>query len=146
MKMLKCKDVMSHKIKACYPHSTVKEAVSVMKEMNCGVVPVVDENYMVKGIVTDRDIALFVVLQNRDPETTRLEEFMNKDVITSSEDESIDDIVKKMKYYKIRRIPVVDNHGKLIGLISLGDIAVKVPEEEQMVYEAIEKISEPVHT
>ena len=71
MTMMKCKDVMSHKVKACYPHSTVKEAVSVMKEMNCGAVPVVDENDMVKGIVTDRICRLFVVLQNK-TRTTRL--------------------------------------------------------------------------
>ncbi|OGI01956.1 MAG: hypothetical protein A2Y25_03020 [Candidatus Melainabacteria bacterium GWF2_37_15] len=117
-----------------------------MKEENCGVVPVVDQDMHVKGIVTDRDITLFTVLQHKDPETTKLGEFMSKDVITCLDEEDFDDLVTRMKEYQVRRIPIVNKENKLVGMVSLGDVAVKAPQEEHEVYEALERISEPVHS
>ncbi len=142
---MKCKDVMSQKIKWCTPDCTAKEAVKIMKEENCGVIPVVDEKNKIKGIVTDRDITFFLVLKDKDPEKTKLKEFMSKDVITCKENDDLDKLVHRMKKYKVRRIPIVDKEDKLQGMISLGDIAVKVPKKEHKTYEALEKISEPVH-
>ncbi len=143
--MMKCQDIMCHETRWAHPESTVKEAVKIMKEQNCGAVPVVDEQMHLKGILTDRDVTLFVILQGKDPETTQLQEFMSKDVITCYGDESIDELISKMKQYQIRRIPVIDHENRLEGMISIGDIAVKAPEEEHKTFEAFEKISEPVH-
>jgi len=143
---MKCKDVMSKNIKWCTPDCTIKDAVEIMKEENCGVVPVVDQDMHVKGIVTDRDITLFTVLQHKDPETTKLGEFMSKDVITCLDEEDFDDLVTRMKEYQVRRIPIVNKENKLVGMVSLGDVAVKAPQEEHEVYEALERISEPVHS
>ena len=143
---MKCQQLMSHVTKWAYPESTVKQAVQLMKEQNCGAIPIVDKEMRLKGIVTDRDITLFVILQGKDPETTKLQEFMNKDVITCSETDELDEAISRMKQYKIRRIPIVDSQNKLKGMISLGDIAVKAPQEEHKAFEALEKISEPVHT
>lgn len=143
---MKCKDLMSKKIKWCTQDCTIQDAVHIMQEENCGVVPIVDENQKLKGIVTDRDITLFTVLQHKDPDSTKLEEFMTKDVISCLDDEDINDLITRMKEYQIRRIPIVDSENKLVGMVSLGDIAVKLPQEEHEVYEAFEKISEPVHS
>ncbi len=143
---MKCKDVMSKNIKWLHPEHTIEDAVEIMKEQNCGVVPVVNEDMELEGIVTDRDIALFTVLQHRQPETTKLGEFMTKDIISCLDEEDLEDLIKRMREYQVRRIPIVDEENKLIGMVSLGDIAVKVPQEEHEVFEALERISEPVHT
>ena len=142
---MKCKEIMSHKTRWCTPECTVKEAVQLMQEHNCGAIPVVDEDMFVQGMVTDRDITLFVILQGKSPETTKLGEFMSRDVITCYEDETLDELVSKMKKYKIRRIPIINSENKLEGMISLGDVAVKAPTEGYETYETLEKISEPVH-
>ena len=143
---MKCKDVMSKNIKWATSDCTIQDAVEIMQEQNCGVVPVVDENQRIQGIVTDRDIVLFTVLQHKNPETTKLGEFMTKDVITCLDEEDLNDLITRMREYQIRRIPIVDQENKLIGMVSLGDIAVKVPQEEHEIYEALERISEPVHS
>ena len=143
---MKCKDVMSKNIKWASPESTIKEAVNIMEQENCGAVPVVDQNMRIKGIVTDRDITLFTILQHKDPDTTQLKEFMSKDVITCLEEEDFHDLLTRMKEYQIRRIPIVNKENQLVGMVSLGDVAVKVPQEEHEAFEALERISEPVHT
>jgi len=143
---MKCKEIMSHKTTWCKPESTVKQAVELMQKQNCGVIPVADEEGYLQGILTDRDVALFVVSRNKNPEITQLKEFMNKDVITCYDDEELDELISKMKEYKVRRIPIVDRENKLQGMVSLGDVAVKAPQEEHKAFEALEKISQPVHT
>jgi len=143
---MKCKDVMSKNVKWLHPDNTIEDAVNIMQEQNCGAVPVVNGDMRIEGIVTDRDITLFTVLQHKDPESTRLGEFMTKDIITCLADEDLENLVKRMREYQVRRIPIVDSNNKLIGMVSLGDLAVKVPQEEHEVFEALERISEPVHS
>ncbi len=143
---MKCKKIMSHNIKSCTPECSVRDAVLIMKEQNCGVVPVVNESNQVQGIVTDRDVALYTVLNEKDPDTTKLKEFMNKKVVTCFEDDDIESAITKMQKSQIRRIPIVNQENELLGLISLGDLAVKAGEkEEHEAFETLEKISEPVH-
>ncbi|OGI31716.1 MAG: hypothetical protein A2287_04410, partial [Candidatus Melainabacteria bacterium RIFOXYA12_FULL_32_12] len=126
---MKSRDVMTKFIKMCRPECTAKDAVQVMKELNCGAVPVVNENNEILGIVTDRDIALYTVLNNKDPEKTLVKEFMSKPVVTCHPDDDIDVVIEKMRKNKVRRIPVVDENNKVVGIISLGDIAVISGEE-----------------
>ena len=142
--IMKCKELMAKETRWCNPDCNVKHAVQLMKEQNCGAIPIVDEEMRLKGIVTDRDITLFVILQGKDPGETKLKDFMSKDVITCYDDDNLDTVISKMKQYQIRRIPIINRENKLQGMISLGDIAVKAPEEEQKTFEAFEKISESV--
>ena len=140
---MKCSDIMTRDIKPCYPESTIKDAVHLMKHLNCGVMPVVDRNNTLKGIVTDRDIAMFTILNEKNPDDTLLSEFMTTELVICHENEDIDNAIHKMSKYKVRRIPVVDKDYKLVGLISLGDIAVRAHEEHET-FEALEHISEPI--
>lgn len=142
---MKCKDIMSKNVKWCTSECTVEDAVQIMQEQNCGAVPIVDDEMHLKGIVTDRDIALFVVLNHKNPEEARLSEFMHRDVITCLDEQDLDELISRMKEYQIRRVPIVDTENKLEGMVSLGDIAVKAPYEEHKTFEALERISEPVH-
>ena len=140
---MKCRDIMTKYVRMCKPECSVKDAAQIMKEVNAGVVPVVNENDEILGILTDRDITLYTVAESKDPETTKVQEFMTKSVITAHPDDDLDDAIKKMEEYKIRRIPIVDNNNKVVGIISLGDVAV-LSNEEHEIFEALETISEPV--
>ncbi|HBG49903.1 MAG TPA: CBS domain-containing protein [Cyanobacteria bacterium UBA9971] len=139
---MKCSEIMTKEIKACHPESTIKEAVQLMKKLNCGVIPVVDKNNVLQGIVTDRDIVFYTVLNDKEPELTFLSEFMTKNVITCHADDNLDTVIHKMSKSQVRRIPIVDDNHKLLGLITLGDVAVKGHEEHET-FEALEHISEP---
>lgn len=138
---MKCKDIMTKDIKACTPDCTIKEAVLLMKQINSGVIPVVNEDNVLKGIVTDRDVVLYSVLNDKDPDTTFIGEFMTKSIITAEAEEELDDTIHKMSENQVRRVPIVDENNKLVGLISLGDIAVRSKEEHET-FEALEHISE----
>ena len=93
--------------------------------------------------MTDRDITLNVVATGKNPETIQVKEFMSKPVITTHADDDIDVAVQKMRDNKVRRIPIVDDYNKIVGIISLGDIAV-TPPEQQEACEILETVSIPV--
>lgn len=140
---MQCRDLMTKYLKMCRPEGSAKDAIKIMSELNCGVVPVVNENNEPVGIVTDRDVALYIVMNERNPEKTKLQDFMTRDVITIQADEDVDNAITKMKEYKVRRLPVVDDNNHIIGILSLGDIAVGSGEEHET-FEALESISFPI--
>ena len=94
-----------------------------MSREDCGVVPVVDLDDKCAGIITDRDICMRLVLDHLDPEDTVASELMSEDVITCHPDDDMEDVIAKMEREQIRRIPVVDDADKIVGIISEGDIA-----------------------
>jgi CBS domain-containing protein len=140
---MKCKDIMTKYVKMCNPESTAKEAAQIMKAVNAGVVPVVDKTHKILGILTDRDIALNTVAEGKNPNDVQVQDFMQTSVITAHPNDDIDIAIKKMKQYQIRRIPIIDDASKLVGIISLGDVAV-LSHKEHETFESLEKISEPV--
>lgn len=140
---MKCKDIMTKHIKSCKTNDNARDAAKLMKELDCGVIPIVNDKEELLGIVTDRDIAIHIVSEGKDANKVKLKECMTTPVITCKSDDNIDDAINTMKNKKIRRIPVVDKNNKLQGIISLGDIAVLAHEEHET-FEALEKISEPV--
>lgn len=140
---MKCNKIMSKEIKTCKGYSTAKKALRMMYDLNCGVIPVVDENEKLIGVVTDRDIAMYTGQRDVRPAEIHLDEFMTKPVITCHENDDIDVAIEKMKEYKVRRIPIIDTDHKVQGLISIGDVAVLAHEEHET-FEALEEISAPV--
>lgn len=140
---MKCKDIMTKSVKMCGANCSAKEAAQIMKRVNSGAVPIVDIHDKVLGIITDRDITLNTVAEGKDPSKIKIMDFMSKHIVTVFEDDLIDDAIKKMKENKIRRLPVVDDEDKLVGIISLGDLAV-LSNAEHQTFEALEQISEPV--
>jgi len=114
-----------------------------MKQQDVGPVPVVFDHTQMQlaGIVTDRDIALNVVAEGRDPYSTRVDSIMTGNPVTCTEDQDVLDAVKIMAEYQVRRLPVVDADGTVVGIISQADIARHANEEE--VGEMVEEISQP---
>lgn len=138
-----CKDIMTKSVKMCNANCSAKEAAQIMKKINTGAVPVVDAHDKVLGIITDRDIILHTVAEGKDPSKVKIIDFMSKHIVTMYQDDHIDDAIRKMKENKVRRLPIVDDEDRLVGIISLGDLAVLTNTEHET-YQALEEISEPV--
>ena len=117
----KVRDVMTPDPLTVKEDQTVVEAARLMKEKGVGPILVMDDGH-VEGIVTDRDIAVRVVAEGRDPNSVRVGEIATKDVRTVSPDDPADEAVRLMREKAVRRLPVVEGD-KPVGIVSLGDLA-----------------------
>lgn len=142
--MKRCSEVMTRDPVFVLPNQTVVEAARLMKSENIGPVPIVENDSTRKlvGIVTDRDLALKVVGEGRDPNTTSVQDVMTGDLVTCRADEDIESAMDKMADRQLRRIPVVDGDGKLVGIIAQADVATRVGEPAKTA-EVVKEISEP---
>ena len=133
MNMKKCRDVMTENVVVCTPDNTVAEVARLMKTEDIGPVLIVDneQSKTLVGIVTDRDLALKVIADGRDPQTTRVGDVMSKKLVTCYADDNIETAMKSMAQFQLRRIPVVGKNMQLVGIISQADVATRVnaPEE-----------------
>ncbi|MES2415723.1 MAG: CBS domain-containing protein [Pseudomonadota bacterium] len=132
--------VMTRNVRTLTPKDTISLAASAMAELNVGVIPV-SEGGKLLGMVTDRDIVLRAVARGRDG-STPLSEVMSTDVQTARDTDDLDSVLAGMSAGQIRRLPVVDGAGKLVGIISIGDIASKAREEKD-VGQSLGEISAP---
>jgi len=118
--MTRVKDVMSKNVKTVEPSATVVEAAAVMKSHNIGGLVIVEDEKPV-GIVTERDIVYKIVVEKKNLDT-KIDEIMSKDIRTIGEERNIDDAAKIMAAHLIRRLPVVDENSKCVGIIAVKDI------------------------
>jgi CBS domain-containing protein len=119
----KVADVMSTQVRVIGPDDTVQQAARIMREQNVGALPVGEGDRLV-GMVTDRDVALRLVAEGRDPARTKVREVMTPDVRYIFEDEELGHAAENMAEQKVRRLPVVNRDKRLVGVLSLGDLAV----------------------
>jgi len=136
--MKKIAEVMTSEVQVVQPDDTVQDAAAMMAEQDVGALPVCDGSRL-QGMITDRDIAVRAVANGRDSDTP-VREVMSEDVIWCSEDDDTQDVLGRMGDRQIRRIPVVDANRNLVGIVSLGDLAI---EDEENVDEALRSISMP---
>lgn len=108
---------------------SVRKAAQRMAELHAGAMPICGEDQRLKGMVTDRDIAVKVVAKGKDPEATEVAELAEGTPIWVEADADVDHAVALMEEHKVRRLPVIEDH-KLVGIISQGDIARQVTPEE----------------
>jgi CBS domain-containing protein len=132
--------VMTRGVRTVAPGDTVAQAARAMEEMDIGVLPVCDGDRLL-GMLTDRDIVLRGVARNLPPERTDVAELMTQDVCWCYDDASIEEAMDRMRESRIRRLAVVDHERHLVGMVSLGDVAVKGDMGEAG--DALEQISEP---
>ncbi|HLY07629.1 MAG TPA: CBS domain-containing protein [Rhizomicrobium sp.] len=121
---MKIAEVMTRGVDLTDPDATLQEAAMTMAEDDVGFLPV-GENDRVVGMITDRDIAVRAVAAGRDPKTTRVREVMTDRVLYCFEDEEIEMAAESMSRDHVRRLPIVNRRKRLVGVVSLGDIAVK---------------------
>ena len=136
---MNCREVMTDNPVCCLPSDTVSQAARIMRREDVGPVPVVndDQHKQLIGIVTDRDLALKVVAESRDPNHTMVSDVMTSTIIACRETDDASTAIKAMEEHQIRRVPVVDAEGKIVGIISQADVANRIREPK--------KIAEVVH-
>ena len=136
---MKVRELMTKQPTTVGPGATLGEVATLMKQDDCGSIPVVEGGRLV-GIVTDRDIVIRGIAAGVDPKTQRVSKVMSSDPVTVGPEDDITDAEKKMADRQIRRLPVVDG-GKLVGIIVTAQIA--RAGNERKVGETIKGISEP---
>ena len=131
--MKKCNEVMTKDPVCCLPNDSVAKAAELMQSENIGSIPVIENGQSQKlvGIVTDRDLALKIVAEGRDPQTTKVEEVMTHNVVTCRADDDLQKALAAMANHQLRRIPVVDNDNRIVGIIAQADVATRVDEPEK---------------
>ncbi|MGG3466541.1 CBS domain-containing protein [Neobacillus pocheonensis] len=136
--MEKIRDIMTDEIECCTLLDNIFEVAVKMKELNVGAIPIVDQEKLV-GMITDRDIVIRGVAEKH-PGSTKVEDIMSNQLITVSPETASNEAAKLMAEHQIRRLPVVED-GKLIGIVSLGDFAIRELTDDQA-KEALTQISE----
>src|SRR5437764_9657093 len=139
---MKVSEVMTTEVESVQMNSTLEEVASIMKVENVGAVPVVDEDDDLVGSITDRDIVVRCVADGKDPAETNVEEVLSHDLETIEPDADVEEAAKLMADRQIRRLPVCEE-GELVGMLSIGDLAVKSVDHEAPA-EALREISQGV--
>ncbi|HET9955361.1 MAG TPA: CBS domain-containing protein [Polyangiaceae bacterium] len=120
---MKIAEIMTRDVSSCTPHDTLATAAQIMWENDCGAVPVVDRDGKLVGIITDRDLAMAAQLQGVALRESSVASAMARDVKCCAPQDTPATVQALMQQHKIRRVPVVDAERRLIGIISLGDLA-----------------------
>jgi CBS domain-containing protein len=131
--MEKCDVVMTKNPVCCLPNDMVARVAQLMKQENIGPIPVIENEQTRKlvGIVTDRDLALKIVAEGRDANSTKVEAVMTREVVTCRAEDDLQIALDVMAKHQLRRIPIVDNDNKILGIISQADVATRVNQPEK---------------
>jgi CBS domain-containing protein len=135
------KEVMTSGVEVISPEASIREAAEKMSHLDIGPLPVCDGDRLV-GMLTDRDITVRAVAEGRDPVTTLVREVMTPDIVYGFDDQDVQDATRLMEQYQIRRLPVLSRSKRLVGIVSLGDLAVR-PGNLPLASEVLEQVSEP---
>jgi CBS domain-containing protein len=126
--MDKCSEVMTKDPVCCLPNDLVTKAAQLMKSEHVGSIPVIENEQTKKlvGIVTDRDLALKIVADGLDAKSTKVETVMTRKVVTCHAEDDLQKAVDAMSENQLRRIPIVDDDNKILGIIAQADVATRV--------------------
>jgi CBS domain-containing protein len=116
-------ELMTKRVRGVHPESSVERAARLLEECDCGALPVIGDNGLLVGIVTDRDIVIRVVARGRDVRNAIVADCMSERVIACYADEAVAECMRQMAHHRVRRMPVVDRRGRLVGIVSQGDLA-----------------------
>ena len=137
-------DVMAPVVQTIRASDTAVEAARLMRDNDVGSLPVLSEDGTPIGVLTDRDLAVRLVAEGRDPHSARVEELCSRELVTVGPEESLDEALTRMALHKVRRLPVVDNRRVIVGMIAQADIALE--ESAKKAGELLEQVSEPTPT
>jgi CBS domain-containing protein len=132
---------MTAGVECVRPDATLREAASRMKDLDVGSLPVCDDDRLI-GMITDRDVTVRATAQGSDPGTARVRDVMTPGVHWCFEDDDVAEAAQMMKDKQIRRLPVMSRDKRLVGIVSLGDLAVDTGDEE-LAGSTLEAVSEP---
>jgi len=138
---MRISDVMTHRPQSIRPDASIADAASLMRRLDVGALPVVDGGRLL-GMLTDRDIAIRVAADGRDPHLTLVRDVMSTATTSANQDDSVEAAARIMREHRIRRLPIVDERHNLVGIVSLGDLATDVG-DDRLSGQTLEEVSEP---
>ena len=136
---MRVSETMTRDIRVARPDQSIREAADTMRETDIGALPVRDGDRLI-GVITDRDIAIRAVAEGKSPDTT-VREIMTEKVCYCYDDQDIEEVTRNMADIQVRRLPVLNRDKRLVGILSLGDIAISPDGQEAG--EALRGISRP---
>jgi CBS domain-containing protein len=138
------RDIMTHDVEAIHPDASLEDAARKMRTLDVGLLPICDGDRLV-GMLTDRDITVRATAEGLNTKTTPARDVMTPDVVYCFEDQEISDAVRIMEQYQIRRLPVLNRDKRLVGIVSLGDLAVRdtAAEDHGLDEEVLVAVSQP---
>ena len=141
--MKKCNEVMTKNPVCCLPDDMVAKAAQLMQSENIGSIPVIENEQTQKlvGIVTDRDLALKIIAKGQDAKSTKVEAVMTRQVVTCQAEDDIAKALDAMAEHQLRRIPIVDNDNRIVGIIAQADVATRMNQPEKTA-EMVKEISQ----
>ena len=142
---MQVREIMTPNPEVVTPDAPVHRAATIMRDLEVGIVPVVDgkDSRKLRGVITDRDITVRHVAQGHGKECP-VSEDMSSDGITAKPEDEVEQLMATMRREQIRRIPVVDDQGQLVGIVAQADLAVDTgPGLEPEVEETVEQVSKP---
>lgn len=137
---MKVNECMSQNVCYCTPDATIRDAAKLMCDNHIGCIPVCDKNQSLVGVLTDRDIILRSIACDKDVSKTPVSECMTTKVHSCQTEATVDEATKLMSDFQIRRIPVVMQNNKVIGIVTLGDIANHKEVNQTQVAQTVENI------
>ena len=138
---MQLKEIMTADPLILSPETALREAAQNMRDLDSGVMPV-GENDRLIGMLTDRDITVRATAEGKDPNSTPVRDVMRPDVVYCFEDDEVEAAARKMEEHQIRRLIVLNHDKRLVGIASLGDLAVHAP-SNRLAGEVTEAVSEP---
>jgi CBS domain-containing protein len=133
------RDVMTEKPCAIHADKSVSYAAKMLRDEDVGVAPIVEGDKLI-GVLTDRDIATRVVAEGKDPEQTTVREVASKNVVTVDPQQDLDEALRLMAQHQVRRLPVVEEDGRLVGVLAQADVAREADAEQTG--QVVQEISE----
>lgn len=142
---MKIKHVMTKDPACCVPSDTAQRAAKIMRDEKAGIVPVIEneQSRTLVGVVTDRDLCMNIVAEGRDPRTTQVHESMTTTVVSCSPQDAVDKATDLMRENQIRRIAVVDEQRRLVGIVSMADVVGRANVKTTQTHETLKTVSAP---
>ena len=144
---MRAADIMTEEPEAVSPETTLAEVAQKMRDLDVGIIPVVDsaQGRRLRGVVTDRDITIRATAEGKDARNTRVSEVMSSDVETVNKNDRVRDVMEVMRRERVKRVPVTDREGRLVGIIAEADLLLEVDghQQEHMLEDTLERVYEP---
>jgi CBS domain-containing protein len=138
--MAQIREVMTKNPRTVRPDDTAVDAARLMRDEDTGIVPIVEDDDRLVGVVTDRDLAIRVIAEERDPRATKVAEIASQNLVTIDPQQDLDEAMRLMAEHQVRRLPVVEEDGKLVGVLAQADVARHA--EPERTGRVVEEISE----
>jgi CBS domain-containing protein len=138
---MRVRDIMTRDVECVCPDDTLQEAAIKMQDLDIGPLPVCDRDH-IAGMLTDRDITVRAIAKGLDPRSTRVRDVMTRDVIHCYDDEDTEAAARLMQERQVRRVLVTDHDERLVGIVSLGDLAAETGDPRR-IGEVLQDVSEP---